>query len=97
MVYLHGARPETELASQTGPAPEPDVASTSRMERELTCPVRGGSGSGPTWTDGPSRLGHVRVRTWQSEQDDLDYTSAFRDLIFEQESSTSATHRSEHY
>ena len=41
MVYLHGARPETELASQTGPAPEPDVpvASTSRMERELTCPA----------------------------------------------------------
>ncbi len=39
MVYLHGARPETELASQTWPAPEPDVASTSRMERELTCPA----------------------------------------------------------
>ncbi len=58
---LHGAtgRTETELASQTGQAQEPlaDVASTSRMERELTSPVRGGSGQGPTvtWTNGQSR------------------------------------------
>jgi hypothetical protein len=40
-------RPWTESASQTGPAPEPDMASTSRTERELTRPVRGGSGSEP--------------------------------------------------
>ena len=44
---LHGARPKTELASQTGPAPEPDVAITSRTERELTSPVRGGTRSEP--------------------------------------------------
>ena len=40
-------RPWTESASQTGPALEPDMASTSRTERELTRPVRGGSGSEP--------------------------------------------------
>ena len=38
-------RPWTESASQTGPALEPDMASTSRTGRELTRPVRGGSGS----------------------------------------------------
>jgi hypothetical protein len=33
MVYLHGARPETQLARQTGPAPEPlaDVATHWRV------------------------------------------------------------------
>jgi hypothetical protein len=36
-------RSQAQLASQTGPAPEPDVAMTSRTERELTSPVRGGT------------------------------------------------------
>jgi hypothetical protein len=41
-----GAGPKTELSSQTGPAPEQDVASPGWTERELTNPVlvRGGHG-----------------------------------------------------
>ena len=38
MVYLHGARPETQLASQTGPAPEPDVARRVRWSGSLHAP-----------------------------------------------------------
>jgi hypothetical protein len=49
---LHGARPETELASQIG--------RTSRTERELTSPARGGSGSEPD-PCGPATTDHHYV------------------------------------
>ncbi len=44
---LAGADPETELTRQTGPEPEPDVASPSRTEREPTRPMLDGPGSEP--------------------------------------------------
>jgi hypothetical protein len=46
---LHGARPETELASQIG--------RTSLTEWGLTSPARGGSGSEPD-PRGPATTGH---------------------------------------
>jgi hypothetical protein len=57
---VHGARPETELASQIG--------RTSRTERELTSPARDGSGSEPD-PRGPAPTGHHCV----SESLDLTY------------------------
>ena len=47
LLTLAGARPETELPSQSGPEPEPDVASPTRTEREPTWPMLDGPASEP--------------------------------------------------
>ena len=60
-------RPWTESASQTGPAPEPDMASTSRTGRELTRPVRGGSGSDPD-PRGPEPTGRHDISDLKKRQ-----------------------------
>ena len=46
LLTLAGAAgPETELSSQCGPEPEPDVASPTRTELEPTWPMLDGPGS----------------------------------------------------
>ena len=60
-------RPWTESASQTGPAPEPDMASTSRTGRELTRPVRCGSGSDPD-PRGPEPTGRHDISDLKKRQ-----------------------------
>ena len=47
LLTLAGAGPETELSSQSGPEPEPDVASPTRTELEPTGPTLDGPGSEP--------------------------------------------------